>query len=357
MIVTLFILSSVVYLPKGRCEDFRIGLLLCLTGVCAETGTSSLRGLELAQEEINAKGGILNRRVVFVTEDSADAISGARAVSGFKKITLDPTVHYLIGPTWSGGAEALIPLIARRENVLVITPSAGMRRFQASNARIFNTWPLDEIATKRLAQWAIDNGAHRAAIIGGEDSWSSLQANAFKKAFKGPGREVIDDVALPATNQDVRTEVSKVRSHNPDVVLLTGWENLPNVTHEFKKLGWFGQFLAVQLDDERIRIGGTSLNGTVFARFSEPENDFVKRYRARFGVEPATSADTAYDTLYLLREAIQKLNSFDVARVKDVLQHIQYYGASGLITFDETRSVQKQPLLFRYAAGKITRVD
>ena len=88
--LSLLLLASVPALAQSQVH-FKLGVLVCQSGVCAETGTSSLRGVELAAEEINNAGGILGRRIKLVVEDTREAEASAHAVSAFQKVTREVT--------------------------------------------------------------------------------------------------------------------------------------------------------------------------------------------------------------------------------------------------------------------------
>lgn len=67
------LLSPLNALATKTDKTLKVGALLCLSGVCAETGSNSLRGLELAAEQINKSGGILGRQIVLNVEDTKES--------------------------------------------------------------------------------------------------------------------------------------------------------------------------------------------------------------------------------------------------------------------------------------------
>jgi ABC-type branched-subunit amino acid transport system substrate-binding protein len=64
----------------------------------------------------------------------------------------------MIGPTWTVGAMPINSLIAAEKDIIVISPSVGVKEFNETSHNIFNTWPHDEKATRELAGYAIAQG-------------------------------------------------------------------------------------------------------------------------------------------------------------------------------------------------------
>src|SRR5262245_7502563 len=109
-------------------DNLKIGVMLCQTGNCADWGSAALKGAQLAREQVNAAGGVLSKQIEFIVEDSAESISGARAVTAFQSL-LSKDLHFYIAPSWSPAALAIAPIAAKRTDVIVITPSASAREF------------------------------------------------------------------------------------------------------------------------------------------------------------------------------------------------------------------------------------
>ena len=112
IIVAIAIIAGAVFLfgrgngDISNSEPIKIGVLLCLTGDCAEWGENSLNGLKLASEEINNNGGVLGRPVELVIQDSAED-NPADSVSAYRQLVLQK-VKYIIGPNWTKGGFLLL---------------------------------------------------------------------------------------------------------------------------------------------------------------------------------------------------------------------------------------------------------
>lgn len=160
---------------------------MCLSGECAADGTSAVHGAEIAAAEINAAGGVLGKKIVFTTQDTAEAVSGAKAINAYRQIRLDPEIHYLIGPTWTPGGLTLAPVASKDKTIILMTPSLGVRDFNEAGDNIFNIRGTDDIATRATAKVAIENGWKTAAIFSSQQPWESLQAKIFQEEYEKLG--------------------------------------------------------------------------------------------------------------------------------------------------------------------------
>ena len=330
----------------------KIGVILCQTGFCAQTGTSSLKGVQLASEEINATGGILGHPVQLLVQDTHEADSGSGAVTAFRAVTSDPAVGFIVGPTWDVGGLPLVPILKRAKNLILISPSIGVVEFSGGSDNIFNLWPLDETAVKALARFSIEKGFTRAGILSGQLNWTQVQSRNFKNEFELGGGQVVSlEEPLPSQT-DVSTEVTRVLQSKPDVILLTQFAQMPPAAMKFRQQGFTGAFLSIQMDSDRIKSAHGALEGTVFPRFQAPANQFVSSFQKRFSEQPQMSADTAYDSLFLIKKAAEKAGSIVPAKVRSEMEKVSFEGASGAISFDENRVIRKVPALHRVSGDK-----
>jgi len=324
----------------------RIGVMLCQTGACAETGRAALKGVELATEEINAKGGILGREVELVVQDTKEANSGGGSVSAFQALIKDPEVKLLVGPTWDVGGMPLVPLMMKRGDLLLISPSVGIPEFSAVALNIFNLSPIDEAGVKKLAQVAFDKGWSSAAILSGQDNWASTQAKTFQAHFEQLGGKVVSVQEPLPTQVDLKSELAKIVARKPDVVLLTMFAHLPTAVKQLRQLGFTGHFLSVQMDQARIAASGAAIEGTIFPKFEAPKEEFVSAFTTKYGTAPETFAATGYDAILLLSQAAKTCKGFSALCLRSTMRNSSFEGSSGQIHVNDLRMAAREPSLF-----------
>lgn len=326
--------------------DFKLGVAVCLTGSCAEWGTSALHGIQLATTEINNSGGILGRKIRIIPEDTAEAVSGAAAVKAFQVLLSNSEIKYIIGPSWSPAGLALIPVLSRRPDIVAITPSMAVPDFPRAASNLFKTVPDNATTAEHIAEYAIAKGMRRCAILSKQLKAEQYTSEVFTKKYEALGGKVISLVETSPEETDLQTPALKIIQESPDVVFLANYVQVGPGARRLRELGYKGPFISILLDQTRLKEGGAALNGTVFSKYVSYSAEFDQKYRKQFGEAYGPSADSAYDTVYLLREAIQKENSFDTETVKRALPAIEMKGTASTLRFNEYRTVQKPPLLF-----------
>jgi branched-chain amino acid transport system substrate-binding protein len=328
----------------------KIGVVLCLTGGCQATGTHALNGLMLARDEINAQGGILNRRVELVVQDSREVDSPSHAVSAYRQLRLDPEITLFVGPSWSIGGLAVAP-VAVRDPVILMAPTIGLETFNETGSNIFNLWPHDSVSTKALAAYAIEKGWRRAAVISNTQPWESQLAQVFRKEFAQLGGTETDFFEFSSSdNLHLRAVAAKVRVSKPDLIFMTNYSQLGLTGRALKELNVQSALMTILLEDKQIEVANGSLEGLLFASYEDSARDFISKYTTRFKLVPDLGADTGYDTLYVYKDAIERAQSFDPAVLKNTLLTTQYNGASGAIRFDSKGGVIKTPI-FKHLKG------
>jgi branched-chain amino acid transport system substrate-binding protein len=300
MTLTKKILSLLLflYIPNqsllAQDKDLKIGVLLCLSGDCAEWGENSLNGVKLAVEEINTNGGIKGQKIKLEVEDSRET-SPASAVTAFNKLLTDPTVSIIIGPSWSPAGMAVAPIAAKHPNIILISPSLSLRTFNETANNIFKTFPHEETLTKRIAQYALEKGWTRGAIFSSQQATIKAQGDIFEKAFTSGGGKVILKLEPLPDSTDFRTEVTRIKEIQSDFVFLSNWSGLS--AKQLKNSGYTGPVITYQMDDQRLKTAEGALEGAVFAVFPETSEEFISKYERKYSKLPGVSADSGYDTI------------------------------------------------------------
>jgi branched-chain amino acid transport system substrate-binding protein len=338
-------------------DTVKIGVLLCQTGNCADWGLSALKGAQLATEQINAAGGVLSKKVELIVEDSADSISGAKSVSAFQSL-LAKNLNYYIGPSWSPAALAIAPIAAKRNDVILITPSASAREFSRSATHMFNLRPPEELATRSLARYAYNQGKRRAAIFSSQQPAESTQGRIFEDEFKKLGGEVAIRIEAIPTQTELKTEALKITSSLPDVIFLMNYNQIETGIKDLNNLGYRGMRMAISLDDARIAGAHGLFEGLIVGRAAEPTEEFRNAFKRRFGEASGLSAEGGYDAVMSLAQAINDTgNAETISKVRDNLHHGKYSGAIGSFTFDDSREVVQAPVLFVVKSGKLVLIS
>jgi branched-chain amino acid transport system substrate-binding protein len=337
-------------------EELPIGVMLCQSGNCADWGSSALKGSRMAVEEINASGGVLNKQLKLIVEDTEESISGAKAVTAFHNL-LRQKVQFIIGPSWAPGALAIAPLATKVKDLIVITPSASSMEFSRSSDFLFNMRPPEEYATKALAKYSFDKGNRRAAIFSSQQPAESTQGKIFEEEFLRLGGVVTIRIEAIPTQMDLRTEALKIIKTKPDVVFFINYNQIDIGLKELSKLGFKGIKLGESLDDLRVASSGGLMEGLIVSKTSEPTNEFKEEFQQRYGEAPGLSAEGGYDAVFSLAQSIRQTGELNIPEIRNKLQAGTYSGAIGKFTFNDFREVLKSPILFKVTNGKLHLLD
>jgi branched-chain amino acid transport system substrate-binding protein len=343
--------ADVSYADDGA-KPFTIGSILILSGEGAATGTASQRGIDMAIETINARGGVLGRQWTVAHQD--DQGDPKRTISAFRELTEVQKVRFIIGPTWSHVAIPIIPM-AKRTRTLMISPSLGVASFNEAHEYLFNTWPHDSLLSRKLAEYVFDRGHRDIALIGAEHIWVKEQTEAFSSRFEElGGRIVYLAEPLPGTS-DLRLQAARIKHIKKVDALVSTTDGViigSLLAKALKELGVALPIYSITLDQQAIDAAQGGFEGMEFLTFLTPTGEFEKSYQQRYGTPVDIGADSAYDAVMLLADAVARAGSDDPDAVAQALASVkQYQGASGVLHADGKRGFEKPYALRRVVNG------
>jgi len=349
--------------PAG---EILIGEYGPLTGSTASFGISTKNGIDLAADAANKAGGVLGKRIRIIVEDDQGRAQEAQRVVA-KLITQDRVIAVL-GEVSSSNTLAAAP-IAQQNRIPMISPSATNARLTQVGDYIFRGCFLDPFHGSAMAKFAVGTlKATNAAIL--RDSTSDYSvglANAFTESFKNLGGNVVLDEFYRARDTEFTTQLSRIKSANPDVIYVPGYYTEAGlIAIQAKGLGLTASILGGDGWDspKLISIGGDSLNGSYYSNHyslenARPENqNFVAKYRESYRQDPDVLAAMAFDSANLLFDAIRRANSTAPSLIRTALAETKdFQGITGPITLDKDRNAVKPAVVLQVKDGKIVFVE
>jgi branched-chain amino acid transport system substrate-binding protein len=336
-------------------RPIKIGATICLTTVCAEWGENELKGMQLAIKDINAKGGVLGRQLELTVQDSAES-DVKNAVNAYQALR-QQNIQYIVGPTWTPAALALAPM-ASKDDVVMVAASVGVADFNEVGENLFNTWVADEKGTRFLARHMYAEGSRKVAVFSSLQPWEKAQGDAFEDEFTKLGGTVTIKIEANDDAKDLRTEALKVKNSNPDTVVFTNLTDMGTAAKELKRLGYAGSQASILMDDKSVEIADGALDGTVYVQSPKSQQWFIDAYTKEYGTAPGVAADTAYDAVQLLAKGMTDAGTTDLAQVQKTMNAYREFkgGAAGDVTFDGTRGVVKDPVLWVVQGTKLVEL-
>ncbi|HKP05004.1 MAG TPA: ABC transporter substrate-binding protein [Chthoniobacterales bacterium] len=329
-------------------DKILVGSILALTGPAASYGEMMQRGLQLAESEINASGGIGGKQLSVIIEDSQ--FSAPKAVSAFQKLTSVQNVKAIVGIT---GSKIALPVAeaAKSGNYLIIDAlSTAPALTERGGPRYFRVIASDALAGKYNTDWAIEEGMKKPALIYVEDEWGASYRNALQTYLKSKGfpDPLIEGVA--AGSRDFRTQLQKIKDSVCDVVFLLTYSNegAPFV-QQLREAGVTSRVYGSDnlSSPEFTAVGATVIEGVRVALPLPTEgteyDEFVKRFKTEFGMDPDVNALKSYDALNVAAKGMKEVGT-DPNKIADYLHSPQfsYRGISGEIRFDQNGDLVSQ---------------
>ncbi len=311
----------------------KLGATLPLTGDIASFGEAGRNALELAVDEINAKGGI---KLEVVYED--DKCDGKESVTTVTKLINVDKVAALIGPFCSAAVLPAAP-IAEQNKVVAFSGSATNPKITQAGDYIFRNVPSDAFQGKFAAEFVYNTMGKRKAAVGyANEEYGAGLKDVFISRFKELGGTILIAEANERGATDMRAQLAKIKQANPEAIYYSG---LPqDIAYFVKNAGELGiktPIVSAEAADDKqmIAIAGESANGLIYTvprQFADQK--FIAAYRSRFSKEPLLYANNYYDVVYLLANAA-KICGSDSTCIKNELYKVKdYKGASGPITLD-----------------------
>ena len=347
---------------KTESDTVKIGGIAPLSGNVAVYGVECKNGIDLAVEEINGAGGINGKKIEFICED--DEGSPDKTVNAFKKLTTKDGVKIIIGSLTSGCTQAITTL-SQAGKVLQIAPAATAYSITDAGNYIFRACFIDPFQGTVGGKFAAANlGCKRAGILYdiGNDYSVGLTDN-FKTAFTENGGEIVAVESYATGDKDFNAQLTKIKSANPDIVYLPDYYG--TVALIAKQLraqgiecpivgadGWDG--LAGNAGDEVLN--GYYSNHYAADSTEEAVQKFVASFNEKYGKEPNSFAALGYDSVYMLKDAIEKAGTSDVQKVREAFEATDGNYVTGHLTFDAHRDPVKSAVMLeivKAADGKI----
>ena len=204
-----------------------IGASISLTGDFADSGKAVKRGYELWASEVNAKGGVLGRKVTMKLVD--DASSPTQVVSNYQNLINRDKVDLVFGP-FSSLLTVPASQVAKRYSYAFLEPAGGGPKVFAQKLNnLFFVQPAPVVKSGDVfADWILslpaDKRPKTAAYTELDDPFAQPIAENIRTRFEAAGIKTVYQQVYPAETQDFSAIMAKVVAANPDV-LVGGTQN------------------------------------------------------------------------------------------------------------------------------------
>ncbi len=319
-----------------------IGFVDALTGDGASYGLVAKNAVELAVDDINARGGIHGAQLKVIYEDGK--CNGKDAATATEKLVSVDKVKVIVG--WSCSSEVLgsAPITEKAKAILLSGYASNPDISQAGDY-VFRTSYSDmlsgEVLSRNMQEFS------RVAALVEATPYAQGVVKVFKAKF---GKPLVAEESYLQEARDVRTQLTKLLSANPDVVLLSPQTAITGgiAIRQLRELGFKGPVYSTIVigGPEFLEQAGTAAEGVLFQADPEAVETAEKSrvfadYVKRFGKEPGYPYALAsnWDAMMILAEGLRKVGH-DADQLKAYLYSVKAYdGILGRIGFDENGDV------------------
>ena len=343
----LLLLALAAALPAHAQETIKIGLVTALSGQSARAGEAITRGLQVAIDEINARGGVLKKKLELVRRD--DEATPAKGVIAARELIFKEKVTVLFGGLDTPVSLAIVPIVNQEKLPFMGPWAAGtpITRNGANPNFVFRVSAVDEIVDKAMLQYAQKTfNAKNCGMILVNNPWGESNEKGLTAALAAQGMRPAGIEKFEGNDVDVVPQLSRLKAAGADCLFLVG--NVgpsAQVVKSLDRMGWKPPIVS--------HWGPAGGRFTELAGPSAPSVHFVQTY-SFFGkqtpvgdkvlkalmakypdikgpgdVTPAVGVANAYDAMMLTAMAIEKAGSTNGPAIREGYYKIDRY--EGLI--------------------------
>ena len=349
-------------------DTIKIGGMAPLTGPYAVYGNAVKNGANLYVAQLNEAGGINGKKVELLWEDhEADDTQAQKVYFNY----LDGGCAAILGDVLTGQCRVVASL-AMEDGIPMVTASGTAFDITQGKENVFRTCFIDDFQGTVMANFALEQGYKKVAILYGADSAYSVGlVAAFEAQAKINGLEIVVKEAANFTDIDFKAQLTNIKNKAPEAVFLPFYgAEASLILTQAQEIGLTTIYMGAdgisdivpQIADKSLLTQITYADHFAFDSDDAAVVKFIADYTALYGEEPTVSfSATGYDAALVICEAIKAAGSSDFEAVTAALKNIEAVGVSGKITFDANNNPIKSAFVMTFDAegGKhfVAKVD
>jgi branched-chain amino acid transport system substrate-binding protein len=348
---------------SAQAQPIKLANVAEFSGPGATVGTNWKNGIDLAIAEINAKGGILGRKIEVSHADSQSNPGVARAQV---QKALDDNPYVLLGPGYSGSVKVTAPM-AQQAGITQIMGGEAAELTQMGNPYLFRTSFGQQSSMPKIAKYIAEEvKAKTAAVVWVNNDFGKGGRDMISKEFAARGVKVVADISTEAGQADFAADVVKVKNANPEVVFVyLNEEESARILKELRnqniRVPLIGE--TTLLGQKVIELAGGAANGVkghVGLTTDAPVpavQEFRKRFAEKYNYVPDHNGIKGYLAIYMIKAATEKMGKVDAKALNKTLHGLtitpaQEPGILMEVTIDQNGDLDRQSFLGEVVEGK-----
>lgn len=335
-------------------KPIKVGFPMIMSGPGALFGEPAAKGAQMYVDEVNAKGGVLGRKLELAIRDTKGNADEAVRVS--RELILKENVDFLVGTLTSAEGPA-VSVVAKENKVVFIAPIPKTDQLTAPDKlhpyvfRVASTTTIEgRTAADLMSKWNVK----RVATISPDYAYGQDVTKAFVDHIKKlkPDVEIVDQQWPKLGEQDYTPFINAQMAKKPDAVFSSLWGgHFVTFAKQAKPLGYFDaikynffgageaaspETAKAMKDDYPFGIWGNSYDAFYWSDGPAAHREFVRRLSAYLKDEhPSSWAIQGWIGMHALAEAIKKAGSTDADKVSRALRGLTIDTPHGKLTIRE----------------------
>ena len=335
-------------------DAIKVGVYGPYTGGSSPMGASMRDGVRLAVDEINAKGGVLGKKIELVERD--DQATPERGAQVMQDLVSNEKVVAVLGPINTGVALASYKYPQQAKIPLIINVSAGApvnELFKDTpDNYVFRIAASDDIQAEMIVADAVDKrGLKKVALLCDETNYGQNGCKKMTEALAKRNLTAVSVGKFKIKDTDMTPQLQDAKAKGAQAILAYGiGPELAQIANGMKKLGYDVPMIASWTASMSNFIDAAAANGNgvempqtfVQEGATRPQAvAFIDAYQKKYGVDripSAVSAAQGYDSMHLLAMAITQAGSTDGAKIKAALENLTTPYDGAIATFSKPYS-------------------
>ncbi len=368
------VMLALAALPAGAQapQPIRVGFSSAMSGPSAITGEGVMWGATMAVDEINAKGGIMGRKVEAYFGDNKG--TPGEAVSAVRRLVDVDKVDVIIGQTHSGACLGSMPIVKELQ-VPQVTESCSNPKIREMSGKGGNEWQfrvnIDDLMMANAFAKYVAKHAKTVSIVAQNDDFGRGAATAYDAAFKKSGVKLVSTEFFDRGQSDYRPLLTRLKRSNPESLLMVMLANEGSVfMRQYRELGLSqkiyargslatAEFLGQVKDNPSIGDGIVEASYWTAALDPEWEKRWLERWKTPVRIHGSLAALTfKYAVVPAIEAAIKKTGKADRQSIRDALEQVDVKDTPiGPIKFDEYHQAWINMILIEMRGGQLKIIE
>jgi ABC-type branched-subunit amino acid transport system substrate-binding protein len=370
-VILAAVAASMAAAPAGAQEVYKIGISAGLTGYAATLDRGWRDGVEITAAALNAKGGIMGRKIEVITEDNKG--EPQEAVTVYRKMISSDKVDIFLSGCVSAGNFAAAPMLVRAQIPMVLCSLLPQNPDHVKWA--FSTLPPAGMEVeKRLEYLKEKTQIKKIGVLHDPTPYANVQKTVAEKIAGNYGMEIVGVEQYKQDDADLSVQISKMHAAGARAILKIGIGGTTlTAAKNIKQLG-LDLLMLTSVEDLAVFRPVAEVLGDKFFFVAAPSQvyeglpdgplkaeiaKFLPLWKAKFGDRDPNWGARGWDALLLTAKAIEQGKSFEGTKVRDQLETVTgLQGTTSVYNMSPTNhsGITKNPLLLATIIGGQVKV-